>query len=82
MQCGVPVITSNNSSLPEVVGDAGFQVDARDEDALCQRMLELVKSAELREELSRKSIDQAGRFSWERCVRQVIDGYQLAVAAA
>ena len=51
MQCGVPVITSNSSSLPEVVGDAGIMVDPHDADALCQAISVLVSDTALCEEL-------------------------------
>jgi glycosyltransferase involved in cell wall biosynthesis len=80
MQCGVPVITSNNSSLPEVVGDAGMMVDAKDEDALCQSMLRVYQSESLREQMSKKSLEQAAKFSWEKCVQQTIEGYKIAAA--
>lgn len=79
MQCGVPVITSNTSSLPEVVGEAGIMVSPTDEDALCQSMLDVYKSADLRKSMSRKSIEQARKFSWEKCMRETIDAYKTAL---
>ena len=80
MQCGVPVITSNTSSLPEVVGDAGIMVSPDDGDAISQAMLHLYKSKELRQQLRAKSLVQAGLFSWKRCAEQTIDVYKLALA--
>jgi len=79
MQCGVPVITSNTSSLPEVVGDAGRMVDPRDEDALCQAMLDIHRSQQLREALSGKSLAQAARFSWARCATQTEAAYRAVL---
>lgn len=79
MQCGTPVITSNTSSLPEVVGDAGIMVDPADGDALCQGMLELYRSPELRREMSRKGLLRAAEFSWERTVRETISAYHEAI---
>jgi glycosyltransferase involved in cell wall biosynthesis len=79
MQCGTPVITSNTSSLPEVVGDAGIMVDPKDSDALCQAMLELYRDAGLRSSLVQKSLERAARFSWERCVQETIAVYRKAV---
>ncbi len=76
MQCGVPVITSNTSSLPEVVGDAGIMLDPKDEDGLCSQMLNLYNNSKLREELSQKSIARAGLFSWEKTIEKTIEGYK------
>jgi glycosyltransferase involved in cell wall biosynthesis len=80
MQCGVPVITSNTSSLPEVVGDAGIMVDPQDGDALCQAMLKLASDGNLREAMSQKSLQQAKQFSWVRCADQTVNAYQTAVS--
>lgn len=78
MQCGTPVITSNTSSLPEVVGDAGIMIDPRDGDGLCQSMLDLYQKQELREDLAKRSLRQAARFSWGRCVAETIAVYHQA----
>ena len=79
MQCGVPVITSDTSSLPEVVGDAGTMVAPDDADALSQSMLDIYKSDSLRENMAKKSIEQARKFSWEKCMAQTIDAYKIAL---
>jgi glycosyltransferase involved in cell wall biosynthesis len=79
MQCGVPVITSNTSSLPEVVGRAGIMVNPTDEDALCQAMLSVYQDSVLRDQLAKKSLEQAAKFSWQKCVQQVIKGYRTAL---
>lgn len=79
MQCGIPVITSNTSSLPEVVGDAGIQVDPDDNDALCQAMLEMLRNGELRHQLSNRSRERARLFSWEACADVTIDHYRRAM---
>jgi glycosyltransferase involved in cell wall biosynthesis len=81
MQCGVPVITSNTSSLPEVVGDAGLMVDPKDSDGLCQGIVDLYKQPSLRESMSQKSLIQAQKFSWENCTKQTISGYKTAVSS-
>lgn len=80
MQCGVPVITSNTSSLPEVVGDAGIMVDPKDGDALCQAMLEIYNSTEVRHKMSADSLAQAKKFSWKKCAEQTIDVYKATLA--
>jgi glycosyltransferase involved in cell wall biosynthesis len=80
MQCGVPVLTSNTSSLPEVVGDAGFMFDPNDTDGFCQALFELYRSASLRETMSLKSLARAQEFSWEKCVAQTIAAYGAVLA--
>ncbi|MEG3974714.1 glycosyltransferase family 1 protein [Microcoleus sp. herbarium8] len=81
MQCGTPVITSNTSSLPEVVGDAGIMLDPQDADGLCHNMLKLYNSPSLRNEMSLKSLKQAQNFSWDRCNQETIAAYQIALSS-
>ncbi|GAA6621807.1 glycosyltransferase family 4 protein [Scytonema sp. NUACC26] len=78
MQCGIPVITSNTSSLPEVVGDAGIMVDPKDTDTLCHSLLELYNQPRLQQSMSQKSLEQAKKFSWEKCTQQTIAAYKTA----
>lgn len=66
MQCGIPVITSDNSSLPEVVGEAGLLVNAKDEIAIAENMLKLYKNTDLRRDLAKKSLIQSQKFSWKK----------------
>ena len=80
MQCGVPVITSNTCSLPEVVGDAGIMVDPTDADALCHSMLEIYNKSSLREAMSLKSIERAKQFSWEKCTQETLAAYKTALS--
>lgn len=70
MQCGVPVVTSNTTSLPEVVGDAGITLSPTDEDALCGVMNEVYRSQELRDRYSRSGLERARHFSWQRCAEE------------
>jgi len=67
------------SSLPEVVGDAGIMVSPTDEAALCQSMLEIYNSDSLRETMSLKSIEQAKKFSWQKCTGETIAAYKAAL---
>jgi glycosyltransferase involved in cell wall biosynthesis len=80
MQCGVPVITSNTSSLPEVVGDAGIMVSPMDADGLSQGMLDILSDRRLRHLLACKSRARAGLFSWDQCVRLTLDAYRTALS--
>jgi glycosyltransferase involved in cell wall biosynthesis len=70
--CGVPVITSNTSSLPEVAGDAALLVDPHDVDAIAEAMHRLVTDEALRIELSRRGLANVQRFSWEKCARETL----------
>ena len=79
MQCGTPVIASNATSLPEVVGDAGILLDPADEDGLCRALMDLYRNEALRQEMSRKSLAQAGRFQWDRAVRETVAAYETGI---
>ncbi|UXM85418.1 glycosyltransferase family 4 protein [Methanococcus aeolicus] len=76
MQCGTPVITSNTSSLPEVVGDAGIMVNPYDVDELANKMYEVLTNDGLREELSKKGIERAKLFSWKKCAEEHLKVYE------
>ncbi|MEH2449611.1 MAG: glycosyltransferase [Nostoc sp.] len=78
MQCGTPVITSNISSLPEVVEDAGIMLDPHDEIGLCDAIFKLYSEPEYREILAKKSVQQAQKFSWNKYVQETIKVYELA----
>ncbi len=79
MQCGTPVITSNTSSLPEVVGDAGIMVDPTDSDALDKAILDVYSNESFRSDLVEKSICRAFQFSWERNANETILAYKTAL---
>ena len=76
MACGCPVITSNTSSLPEVVGDAAIMIDPYDVDALAKAMTEILTNDRLREEMVKKGLAQARKFSWERTAEETLKVYQ------
>jgi len=79
MACGVPVITSNTSSLPEVVGDAALLVNPYDIDAIADALARLLEDAELRQRLREAGLARARLFSWERTARETIAAYRLAL---
>lgn len=80
MQCGTPVITSNTSSLPEVVGDAGIMLDPNDQDGLCQALVQMTTDYEVRNDFAQRALKRAALFSWERCVDETIAAYRAALA--
>lgn len=81
MACGTPVICADNSSLPEVVADAGLSFDADDVPGVARAIEQLAGSAELRADLSRKGIERAGLFSWDRCADIVAETLLASHAA-
>ena len=81
MQCGTPVISSNSTSLPEVVGDAGILVDPKDQDQLCQAMLDILNDDTLRETLKQKGLERAKQFSWEKCANETVEIYKKIIAS-
>ncbi|AEA59392.1 MULTISPECIES: glycosyltransferase family 4 protein [Burkholderia] len=81
MACGIPVLTSNVSSLPEVAGDAAWLVEPDDHDALREGLELVLTDATWREEASRRGLAIAARATWDRCAARTIDVYR-AVAAS
>jgi len=79
MQCGVPVITSNVTSMPEVVEGAGLLVNPFSEDEIAKAMIRLAADENLRKELAEKSIQQAAKFSWEKSARLLMDAIMKSV---
>ena len=76
MACGTPVVTSNTSSLPQVVGDAGVMINPYNADELAGALEELIRDEGHRKELSKKGIDQAGSFSWTRTGKETWNVYE------
>lgn len=75
MACGTPVITSNVSSLPEVVGNAGILVNAHDVQKLKEEIESVVEDSDYRNMLSKLGLERARQFTWEACAKQTIDVY-------
>ena len=80
MACGTPVIGSNVSSLPEVIGDAGLQVDPRDVPALASEMLRLAADRELQQQLIERGLERAASFTWRETARQTVEVYRRVIA--
>ena len=80
MACGVPVIASNVSSIPEVVGDTGILIDPHDVEGLAKAMKDLLEHPDHRDELGLKALKRSATFSWERCVDQTVDAYRSVLS--
>jgi glycosyltransferase involved in cell wall biosynthesis len=76
MACGAPVITSNTSSLPEVVGDAALLIDPHNTHELAQAILRLLENEQLREELRQKGYARARLFTWPKSASKMLSVYQ------
>ena len=71
MACGTPVICSDNSSLPEVVGDAGILVGSDDVDGAAKALARICENQDLRHALSARGLERAKQFSWDRSAQAV-----------
>ncbi len=80
MSLGIPVLTSNCSSLPEVVGNAGLLVDPLDDLALAKGLLNLLMDDVLHANLASKTLPNAKRFSWDKCAAETIAVFDEAIA--
>ena len=72
MSCGCAVITSNNSSLPEVAGDAGIMIDWDNEEEHVQAYEKYYFNPEIRNEYAQKGLERAKQFSWQKCTDEMV----------
>ena len=71
-KCGVPVIASNNSSLPEVIGDVAIMIDPDKPDEIRQAMQEILTDRRLRESLVKKGLEKSQEFDWLVTARKTL----------
>jgi glycosyltransferase involved in cell wall biosynthesis len=76
MACGTPVVCSNTSSLPEIVGDTAIMLDPLDREAWLAAMKEVLENATLRKEMREKGLQRAKMFSWEETARKTWEVYR------
>jgi glycosyltransferase involved in cell wall biosynthesis len=76
MSLGAPVIASNTTSLPEIVGQAGILVDPTSKEELCQAMIQLSSDPEFRNSLKEKAIARASQFSWHSAAASTLECYR------
>lgn len=81
MACGCPVLTSNNSSLPEVAGDAGMLVDPKNIESIADAIRIILYDPALSEHMRKAGIAQASKFSWRRCAEETAQAYSRAIAS-
>ena len=80
MASGIPTLTSNRSSLPEVAGTAAVQIDPEDPDALLRGLHQLLEDTGLRARLTQEGPLQAARFTWANTARKTLRVYAAALA--
>ncbi len=76
MSCGAPVVCSNRTSLPEVVGDAALTVDPNDTQALVEAMRRVLTDTELATDLRARSLQRAKQFSWHTTAIETVAAYE------
>ena len=76
MACGLPVICSNTSSLPEVAGDAALLVNPDNVNELTENMYKLLGDGKLRQVLIEKGFQQVKKFSWEKAAKEMVKVYE------
>lgn len=78
MQLGLPVVTTNVSSIPEVAGRAALMVEPTDVEGLAQAMMKVLTNKTLAEQLRRKGKRQAAKFNWTKTAQQTLAVYRRA----
>ena len=76
MACGVPVITSNTSSMPEIAGDAAVIVDPTNPDEIKDAIIHLINDDKFNTDLINKGLDQAKKFSWKVMAEKYLELYK------
>lgn len=76
MASGVPVVTSNVSSLPEVAGDATILVDPLSEDEIFEAYKKILSDKKLQREMIKKGLEQAKKFQWKKSVEVLEKVYE------
>lgn len=76
MACGTPVISSNTSSLPEVLGDVAILLDPNDTIKWAEKIREVFTNEDLRKKLKHKGLERVKKFSWERTAQDTLRVYE------
>jgi glycosyltransferase involved in cell wall biosynthesis len=76
MACGTPVVSSNVTSLPEVVGEAALLVNPHDRDELVEALRRLLADTDLRQHLREEGFQRAAKYVWDHCARQTLAVYE------
>lgn len=80
MAVGVPVLTSNTSSLPEIAGEGGIIVKPNSIQSIYKGIEKLLSNKKYRQKIASKAIEQAKLFSWSKCASETLDLYSKLIA--
>ncbi len=80
MACGVPVLTSDRGSLPEVVGNAAILIDPEDTRAIADGLLRTLTNPDLSAKLSARGVQRARTFTWENAASATLQAFETAAA--
>jgi len=76
MACGVPVVTSNKSSLPEIVGDAGVLINPENVEEIKEAIIDVLEDEALRKDMVKKGLKRVKLFSWKKCAEDTLKLYK------
>jgi len=76
MACGIPTIATQCASVPEILGQAGFLVDPKDEDTFTERIIQVLTNENLWNRMRHKGLERAKQFRWEKAARETLFAYQ------
>ncbi len=79
MSCGCPVVSSNISSIPEIVNGAGLLIDPLDTEELAVAIYRVISNPKLKEELKEKGLKQAKQFSWDNTAQKTLEVYKKVI---
>jgi len=79
MACGTPVVSSNSTSLPEILGDAAIYFEPNDVLEMASKINNLINNQKLKEELINKGFQQITKYSWKECAKKTITIYQKVI---
>ncbi len=75
MACGVPVIASTKTCIPEIVGNAGILIDPKDESGLIQNMIQILEDDKLRERMRLRGLERVKQFDWNKTASETLNAY-------
>ncbi len=80
MACGVPVVTSNTSSLPELVNGAGIMVNPDNPHELAEAIYNVLTNEELRKKMIKRGLEKAKKFTWEKTAKKTLEVYEKVLS--
>jgi glycosyltransferase involved in cell wall biosynthesis len=79
MACGTPVITSNTTSLPEVVGDAGIMIDPQDFELMADKMYDVLTNNKLKDKMINNGLKRSKLFKWDDSAKKTLEIYKTMI---